>query len=535
MNKINKIFLISFLLFFIVFVFAYLLNHSYSYLDSDLGWHLKVGQDILESNDVPRVNLYNFPLFNREWINHEWLADLGIYLVYNNLSYLYLHLFFALLFIITLFISLALVFRKYSFWPGFFSSLFFLLLGIKAALPSLGIRVQELGLFFTALVLYFLNKNKYLWLRLSLVFLIWANLHGSYILGLGLVASWQFLAYLSTQNFFKKLLSVFNLEAKNFYKRKNWLILPLLFGVTLINPYGFSLYKSLGEYSNTYYLKNIAEWLPQFYSPFLYWHLIFLGISSALFIVYCYEKYKIKEKIDVWQFFLFIFFFVLAFKSKRHLPLFFIVNLPFLTEIFIYFGKQAKDFKLSRLWLRLSLTIASLLLIILSYSLFSSLNYHQDPFVSFCNHYPCQAVQFLKNNEAITKDLNILNDYDWGGFMIWEYPQKLIFIDGRIPHYPFKGKSYLEEYHKIFKNEESFLELVEDYKIELFLIKKINETNKPKNWETIFFSIDENDITEKGFNVWDYLEASEEWHKLFEDKVALIYIKNYESDNLLAN
>jgi hypothetical protein len=536
MNKINKMLLISFLLLFTAFLFVYLLNNSYSYLDEDFGWHLKVGQDILVTKDAPRTNLYNYPLFNEEWINHEWLTDLSMYLIYSNLSYHSLHLFFALLFLITLFFSLVLFFKKNGFWPSFFASVGLILLGTKAALPSLGIRPQELALFFTVLVLYFLNRNRYLCMWLSLIFIIWANLHGSYVLGLGLTIAWQVLAYLSTQRFFNKILSKLNLEFKNIYKKRNWLFLPLLFGMTLINPYGLSLYKSLAEYSNTYYLTNISEWLPQFYYPFLYWQLLFLGLSSSFFVVYYYEKYKTKGRIDVWKVFLFIFFFILALKSKRHFPLFFVVNLPFLAEIFLYFGKQLKDFKLSYLKCRVSLLGTSLVLIIFSYSLLASLNYHHDPFTSFCNRYPCRAVNFLKNNENIIKDLNTFNDYNWGGFMIWNYSQKQIFIDGRMPHYPFKEKSYLEEYHKFFKTEENFLELVMEHDIGLFFInKKSNLTKEPTKLERQLFFIDKKGTEEKKFDMFSYLENSDRWYKFFEDDVALIYIRNYDGNNLPAN
>lgn len=535
MNKVNKIFLVGFLVIFVLFIFVYLLNNSYSYLDPDFGWHLKVGQDILAAKDAPRTNLYNYPLFNEEWINHEWLTDLSMYLIYDYLSYFYLHLFFALLILGTLWISLLSVFRKYNFWTSFFASLLFIILGVTAAQPSLGVRPQELALFFTALVIYLLNKNKYLWLSLSLIFLLWANLHGSYILALGLVLAWQSLAYLSTQNFFKQLLSKFNLEFKNFYKKSNWLLLPLLFAITLINPYGLSLYKSLGEYSNSFYLKHILEWLPQFVFPILYWQLIFLTLSWTFFVIYYYEKYRLKDKIDVWQVFLFLFFFVLALKSKRHLPLFFIVNLALLTEIFIYFSKQLKDFKPNRLGFRINILLSSLILVIFSYSLFTTLNYYQNPFVSFCNKYPCQAIHFLKNNEATVKDLNIYNNYGWGGFMIWEYPQRKIFIDGRMPHYSYKGKSYLEEYYKLFNNEEDFLTLVEEYKIGIFLLNKNTKSISPKKFETLFFYGSGDYVSDNKFKLAKYLENSAAWNKLYEDNVAIIYIKNYEFDYLPAD
>jgi hypothetical protein len=538
MNKTNKIFLIGFFVFFLSFLFIYLLNNSYSYLDPDFGWHLKVGQDTLESRDAPRINLYNYPLYGESWINHEWLTDLGLYVIYDKISYHVIHFFFALLFLATIYFSLKLVFKKHGFWPSFFASIFFVLLGTKATLPHLGIRPQELALFFTVLVLYFLNRGKRLWLYLPIIFLIWANLHGSYILALGLILAWQILLYLNSLKIFQKLLSFFRLKVYGVYRRRNWLLLPLSFVATLINPYGLSLYNSLFEYSNTYYLKTIAEWLSQFYYPFAYWQLAFLAISFAFFLVYYYENYK-KRNLNAWQIFLFLFFFVLAFKSRRHFPLFVVVNLPFLTESFLYLGRQLKDLKPTNLMLRFNLFSASLVSVLFFYVFLSGLNYHHDPFVNFCYRYPCQAVQFLKNNEHITKDLNIFNDYGWGGFMIWNYPEKLLFIDGRMPHYPYKGKSYLEEYHAFTKSEEEFLGLVEEYEVEMFFINQRNKMKEPKGIEDWFFSISElnnKEEDEEKFDLFDYLKENEEWYQIYKDHIgALIYIKNYEVSNLPAD
>ncbi len=538
MNKTNKIFLISFFVFILSFLFVYLLHNSYSYLDPDFGWHLKVGQDTLEGRDAPRVNLYNYPLLNASWINHEWLTDFSLYVVYDQLSYHVLHIFFAILFLATIFFSLVLVFKKHGFWPSFFASIFFVLIGTKATLPHLGIRPQELALFFTVLVLYFLNKGKRLWLYLPLIFLIWANLHGSFTLGLGLVLAWQILMYFNTFKLFERLFSFLHLKVKGVYEKKNWLIFPLTFGATLINPYGLSLYNSLLEYSNTYYLKTIAEWLSQFYYPFAYWQLTFLSIALAFFGVYCYEKYKEGKKLDVWQVFLFVFFFILAFKSRRHFPLFVVVNLPLLTEIFLYLGRQLKDLKPTNLMLRFNLFSASLISVLFFYIFLANLNYHNNPFTVFCHRYPCQAVSFLQNNEHITKDLNVFNDYGWGGYMIWNYPEKLLFIDGRMPHYPYKGKSYLEEYHAFTKSEEDFWSLVNEYEIEMFFINKRNKMREPKSIEDWFFSInklkDKKEDEEK-FDLFNYLKENEEWYLIYEDHNALIYIKNYEANNLPTN
>ena len=87
-KKPNK--LAVFLIFFAVFSVAFYV--SFSYLDSDFGWHLKLGQDISQDRDVPRFNTYNIVLENVSLVDHEWLSNFFIYLIYDNFGYFLLTL-----------------------------------------------------------------------------------------------------------------------------------------------------------------------------------------------------------------------------------------------------------------------------------------------------------------------------------------------------------------------------------------------------------------------------------------------------------
>ena len=46
--------------------------------DPDLGWHLKVGEEILESGSVPHYDHFSHTMPGHEWIAHSWLADAGL-------------------------------------------------------------------------------------------------------------------------------------------------------------------------------------------------------------------------------------------------------------------------------------------------------------------------------------------------------------------------------------------------------------------------------------------------------------------------
>src|SRR5437899_2372277 len=53
-------------------------------LDPDLWWHLANGRLILTTGSIPHVDVYSFSAAGQPWVMHEWLADLGMYLLYQR-------------------------------------------------------------------------------------------------------------------------------------------------------------------------------------------------------------------------------------------------------------------------------------------------------------------------------------------------------------------------------------------------------------------------------------------------------------------
>jgi hypothetical protein len=512
-----------------------LFQNSYKYLDPDLGWHLKVGEDIIKEFDAPRVNNYNFTLLGKPWIDHEWLMEVLMFSVFEYFSYFSLHLLFVVVAILAFFFAVLPIFKKYGWIKGFFISLPFLLFGIYSSLPHFGLRPQEFALMFTALLLFVIynfetrgNFNSLIFLLP--LFLIWANLHGSFLLGLGLLLAWYLMKIILSKKLFLNLCKKLNCSFGRLLSKKEKIIFPLLifssFLVTLINPYGLDLYASLGEYSNTFYLSNIAEWLPQFTFPFNYPQILFLAISLTMVFLFIIEPLKDRGKINIWQLFLFLFLFILAFKSKRHFPLLVIVSLPLLAEITFYYFKQIKNIKFYKIVFIINSALIIVLSILLAVLFYLNTNWHKDPFQHFCGFYPCQAVEFLQKNPDLN-NLNVYNLYGWGGYLIWTNPDRLLFIDGRMPHYPYEGRSILQEYADFDRSDK---ELVEDkilkHDISLFLLKKTKEHNKSfKWWEKLFLGLRDEKISTNN-NLQNYLNESLLWENIYEDKTAIIFKKN---------
>jgi hypothetical protein len=536
--KFTKIFAFLFYLLFLVM----LLKNSFSYLDPDFGWHLKVGEETYINKEVPKVNHYNYVFSESEnfWVNHEWLSDYLIFLIYDNFGYIVLNLIFALLALTALYIINRFIIKEIIKNERVIYFLLPLeLIGLKAMFPHLGVRVQEISLLFLPLLLIIIylfekralkNKKGYWKILFSLIplFYLWANLHAGFLLGmallffyLGVKLAERILCLWKNTKLKTFLNNFFNFKEK--ISRRAWGLF-LLFSViaslsTLFALYGLSLYNFLHSYTNTAYLTLISEWLPQFHYPFTYWQLLYIGlVSSVLIIALISTK---ERKIKPWEFALVLLFIILSIKSKRHFPLLFFVSLPFLIDSlyqdFQVLLSSSSNNKLN-LFLKSYISIALIALISIT-----SLNikFTSKPFESFCHLYPCEAISFLKERDNLS-EANIFNAYGWGGFLIHEYPEKPLFIDGRLPQKELKGHSYVEEYSSFYSLEKDALkEKIKEYDIKLFLLKKPREV-KLNYLDKKLMKLKKEDFNSEN-KLINFLEKQKDWEKIYEDDISLIY------------
>ncbi len=533
-KKIN--FKTLFWVFFYLFLFFLLLRSSFNYLDPDLGWHLKVGQKIISTRLVPQINTYNYT-FKGHWVDAEWLSNVGMYFIYSQGGYLALSITFVLLIILVL---ILLNILAHNFWPKIspIPIILFQVLGLVSALPSLGIRVQEIGLLFLLLLLIILiDYNKRRNWR-SLLFLLplmylWANLHASFILGFFLLFSWLIIKIIE-KFLIKSRLGVY-LEQTLVLSWKEILIFISLsfsaFIITLFTPYKLQLYSFLDKtiFTNTFYQSHIQEWLSQLSFPLQYWQLSYLALVVMALFLYIYYSFQQKPsfKLNLWKVFLVSLFVVLSFKSRRHFPLMFVATFWFLLEVWKNVFPSASSinswFRLQHLktWLKIYLIFC---LIIISVSQIINTKFTKDPFKTFCQDYPCGAVQFLKHNPEYNQ-LRLFNSYAWGGYLIWVYPEKKLFIDGRLPQVPFAGHTFLQEYYDFFSKDADISNKLKQYNIRLVLLPAVDKNISVSNLAKFIFSINNQELIAHNY-LRKYLKSSAYWHLLYKDQTAVIYIKN---------
>jgi hypothetical protein len=218
--------------------------------DPDLWGHVRFGLDMLQSHHLPRVDPYSFTS-DVAWTNHEWLAELIMGAAYSLMGAVGL-------FMIKAVLSIAISFGLASplsrapkpwRWPSGF-------LAVIGILPiTLTLRPHLWTLLLLTLECRLLSgapRRRY-WL--PLIFVVWANLHGGWIVGLGVLGLWS-------------LIEMFEPARQ---RPSTWVMLgiPAACAIaTLGNPYGWHLWEFL---ASTVGLSrpDISEWRPSWQSPLM--------------------------------------------------------------------------------------------------------------------------------------------------------------------------------------------------------------------------------------------------------------------------
>ncbi len=517
--KQKNLSIIAFIAFYLSIASILGLN-SFGYLDPDFGWHLKVGENIAKTMAVPSDQIYMWSLEGQNWVDHEWLSNLLTYFLWQQGGYIAISLFFILLPLLGLILLNRHVFTHYL-KNGLERSVFCAIeLGaLMGCLPHFGIRLQEFAFVFFIILLIQIDRFRtdakikhIVWLPLLL--LVWAYLHGSYLIGVAVTLGWliyELLLYFWP--WMKKILNEHSVSKKQIILLTSIVIIAV--GTTFITPYGTKLYAFLSDYaSNRYYMSHIQEWRSPFKSPFRYDQIIY---TLLVVIFSCGAMFSLKKFPKLWQGVLLIMLLLMSARSVRHFPLWTVASLLFVVPLIIApaFAKRRIPYP------RTCFAVVMLCLLAISYSSYSSTSFTNDPFNSYCNKYPCAAIQFLREHPEYQK-LRIFNNYGWGGYIIGVWPEQRLFIDGRLPQYPFNNRTILEEYNDFF-NKDLLAKKLEEHKIEMVVFKPRGDDYKPDFIERFIFVRTEQSYKNE---LIDYLNAnSSVWKIVFEDSVAKIWVK----------
>src|SRR5579872_1885657 len=226
--------------------------------DPDLWWHLRTGQIIATGHLIPRVDLLSFTTGEHAWVAHEWLTQFLLFVVWKAAGYQGLMLWFCSMTVALLLIEYALCWLYSNNLKGAFVGA---LVAWFFATIGLAIRPQLVGYLLLAceLVLVELgrSRNPRWFLLLPPLFALWVNCHGSFLLGLGL------LAIVLVSSFLPRRAGLIESRQLDPLRRRMlaWssaLCLPAIFA----NPVGLSLlaYPLRTMFDSRMQLDAVSEW-----------------------------------------------------------------------------------------------------------------------------------------------------------------------------------------------------------------------------------------------------------------------------------
>jgi len=383
--------------------------------DYDFWWHIKTGQYILEHKSLPDKDPFSFTYIENqtevsEWpiviLKSYWLSQVILYLVYMFAGALGIIMFKALVF----FLIIAALWRYLIFRSASQIISFLMLVALIFFSKEYMTERPQIFSFLFATVCFIVldtaRAGKKSYLFLPLLMLLWANMHGGFLVGIAFILIYTVCLVIKKQAWKEKYPVLF------FY------FLSIL--ITLLNPASYhtatgfmSVQGSTGETlefrSPLGYLQYLnSNWYPLF------------GFIILSYIVISVEAIRlIKRKsstLPVEHVLLLLGTSLAAFTSMRYGYFFMIIAVPILAVRLsgLFSFTPGPYFR------------AVLLLAVLSPAYFSplaaALKTRQLTDESFV---PFQAVEFIKAKALFPK---IYNDIVIGGYMIWKlYPDYKVF------------------------------------------------------------------------------------------------------------
>jgi hypothetical protein len=173
---------------FVLLVPALLGSASRVFLDGDVSWHVATGQWILANGRVPKTDPFSFTMAGQPWVAHEWLADILFAAMFDLAGFAGL----AVVVVLAL-VGLNWIVFLYLRPRAGPIGLFLALLGMSIALSPFvlarpHVLVWPLLAGWTVILLRAADSGRPPPVWLPLLMILWANLHGSFLLGMVIYA-----------------------------------------------------------------------------------------------------------------------------------------------------------------------------------------------------------------------------------------------------------------------------------------------------------------------------------------------------------
>jgi len=419
---------------------------------TDTWWDLKTGEIIWNTRSVPTVDLFSFTTNQHACVPHEWLAQLSIYAAYHLGGYVGMAAWFCV------FVSLLSIGAYALCWLYSGSGKIAFLGGLGIwffATIGFSIRAQLIGYLFLVceLLIVWLGRarNPKWFLVLPALFILWVNCHGSFLLGLtvlGVVLACSFLEFRTGLLVSHRWTS----------RQRNMLAMASVLSIAglFVNPAGLTqvTYPINTMFDQKLALALVSEWQPGSFDDPRAWGL--LAVAGLILLVPLLRRVELTLQ----ELLLVGLGFELAVQHERMVFVFGILAMPVLCRL-IAAAWNLRGTNRNRVLLN------AVVITIATYVIVQRFPSSRELTEQVNKGNPVKALNFVRRSGLSGR---MLNDYNYGGYLIWAAPERKVFADGRGDVYDWTG--VLKDYTKFANLLENPRFLLDKYRIDYCLLDR---------------------------------------------------------------
>ena len=438
--------------------------------DGDAGWHIRTGERVLATGQVPATDPFSFSKPGAEWFAWEWLSDV-IFARLHQLAGLKGVVLLAgvLLAFSTTVLLMHMVWRGANF-----------LVALPLAVLTVGVssihylaRPHVFTLALLPVCLWLIDRDRRLhtrWLwAIPVIQMAWTNLHGGFmalIACTGLLAAGEALGALPDWFAGRRSPEVERRVARY------GLLCALCAVATLANPFGIRLHQHIGKYLQSDFIHDVVQEFqsPQFRSEAM------LQFEILLLLALLGAGVAVFSRSRDWVALLWVLFWAhQALHAVRHATIFVLVAAPLIATVASeWFGRLAATQKKSSVTgilhsLGVDTAVRFRHVTFWPVAFLVALSLMGAPRVQWPKDFPAEKFPLALMHEY--RDLYVnhrtLTSDQWADYLIYQsYPRQKVYVDGRSDFY---GASLGREYMALFGGNWGWEKTLEKRKFEVVL------------------------------------------------------------------
>jgi len=460
---------------------------------TDLWGHLSYGRLIWDSGEISTTEPFLQQVDNIPMIDTAWLARWFGYGIELSFGAVGLQFMFSIILTITLG-SFLLTHYKLTgqIWLALIGTALFLWLEWKQLLI---IRPQLAGVMFYVWIwcrLQFRPTLDLIW-TVPPIMLLWANLHGSFIMGTGLICC---LTLGRALDLYRE-----SRQFTRFWSDPEWRILMfcsvLAISTPLINPYGLGLYKNVLHFSENLNLYDLVEWRPLSLKMF---QGKAAAVVSALMIgLWFFSPRKLKAA----EILLLIVLGYATIKTSRMI----IWLAPVLASQVVVHLNAIREKQRGQLadpsneikhqgytFLGVCILLLAFLTTPFGQSFFQPIALRQ----SVSRGTPVEIARFINQQDHVG---NLLNTMEWGDYLIWSSKgEQPVFVYSHVHLIP---RKLWHDYLSIMRCRDGWEEKLNHYQIDTIAVE--NRSRRKK--------------------LISQLKSSEQWQAAYHDRLGYVFVR----------